>query len=857
MKITPNPSYDSSLSTLGSGSTVSAIGIYAGSVGVTGSIVNNGSIDLEINSHWGYYLGETGGGIVVSGNVEGSVVNNGSIDFTVTGEGLTQASWYAYGIFVDRIAVGGSVTNSSSGTINVAMTASASASNSVAGILVYSGNSGTLTNAGTITVTAHEEVPTPIDTGAGMSTASPGSILAYGIHISGTAGTLVNSGTITVANTNDNDTRPAYAYGIYTKSASASDSITITGGSINVTATAQGTTSEAGAHAYGLYVDGGVEALTFSNAGTISAHGNNDGGAGSAAGVVVKGDLSTSFVNTGTVSADWNGLLAANAYSVIVGKFSPIKIQDIQLQSVTLVDNQAGGLLKGNLSLGNGVGLQNAGTVWLPEAATGGAAAYVSGGFTNLAAGVLKVEVYGKDPDDHSQLFVDGSVSLDGTLHVNVRDSGTGPLEVGDRVEDVIVTNTIGGIGGNFSKVKDNSLLFNFASVIDGDTVDLDISQGTTVYEATKARKLRPAYGAAKALDELAFGGGGAGDMQKVIDALASLETEAEVADAAYQTLPLLTGGAPRLVRDAVVVTSGSVDDRIDGLSGDMTNVQSVSRNFWIDPIGAWTQQDELDKASGYDSSLYGIVAGVDGELTSALSIGGAFAYVNTSADSVSSIIDNSASVSSYQGILYGLYGFDGGTLLRYQIDGGVHQTEGRRHMNFGIGEAAINETAKSDYGSTSVHAGASLEHGFAFADSTAFVPRVKVDYISVWAQDYDETGAGSLSLSVDEQQYETLVFSMDARVEHQLSQAVRLEASAGIGYDVLNQRSEATASYAGAPDLSFDVEGMQTDAWMAQAGAGLSYAPTEDLRLSANYSALFRDGFIANMVGLEASWKF
>ena len=118
------------------------------------------------------------------------------------------------------------------------MTASASASNSVAGILVYSGNSGTLTNPGTITVTAHEEVPTPIDTGAGMSTASPGSILAYGIHISGTAGTLVNSGTITVANTNDNDTMPAYAYGIYTKSAGASDSITITGGSINVTATA-------------------------------------------------------------------------------------------------------------------------------------------------------------------------------------------------------------------------------------------------------------------------------------------------------------------------------------------------------------------------------------------------------------------------------------------------------------------------------------------------------------------------------------------------------------------------------------------------------------------------------------------
>jgi uncharacterized protein with beta-barrel porin domain len=856
--ISPNPSYDFiDGTTLGAGSTVSLLGIYAGSVAATGSIINNGSIDLDLAGYWGYYVnsGTTAGGIAV-GSVAGDVINNGSIDFTVTGYGLTQSTWSAHGIHLGGIQAGGEVTNSTTGTINVAMTASASGSNSVAGIYAYD-NLGTITNDGTITVAANQLVPQPIETSAGFSTAGAGAIVAYGVYVNGIAGTIDNSGSITVSNTNANNGESAIAYGIFADGIGASGSVTVTAGTIDVTASANHSSGTTGAYAYGLYLDGDVSlGATFSNAGTISAHGENViGGPGTAAGVLVDGALAANFVNSGTVQADWNAALASNAYSIVVGEVadvSSVQIRPTDIIPAGIVDNRAGGLLKGNLYLGNGVGLENAGTVWLPEKATGTKAAYVSGNFTNLADGILKVEVYGKDPADHSQLVVDGAVALDGQIYVNVRNGG--PLAVGDRVEDVILTNT--GITGNFATVSDNSSLFNFTSVIDGNTVDLDVSKGTTVYESAKARKFRPAYGAAKVLDEIAFGDD-AGGMQDVIDALATIETESEVAEAAYQTLPLLTAGAPRLARDVVSVTSTSVDDRMNGLSGQISNVEEVSRNVWIDPIGAWTKQDEFDKSSGYDASLYGVVAGMDGEVSPAYSMGGAFAYVNSSADSVSGIIDHSATVESYQAILYGLYSMENGTLLRYQLDGGVHNTDGRRHMNFGYGDDAINRMAKSDYASTSFHAAASLERTYALSNTTALVPRLKADLVSVWSESYDETGAGSLNLSVEDQQYKALVFSMDARLEHKLSETVRFDVSGGVGYDMVNERSQLTAAYEGAPDLSFDVDGMQTEAWIAQAGAGFSFAPSDDLRLSAGYNAILRDGLMINMVGLEANWRF
>lgn len=856
-------------SALNNGSAYTVAGIYSETVKSGGKILNSGLIDVSFKNNGSSGAVSNLAGIYLNGTIDagGSIENSGTINVTaaVAGTGATNK---AYGMHVELSGAsdfGGILTNSSAGGINVNLTAESGSANAY-GINVDTALiTGTIENKGQIAVTVDHGgtwasaygIYSVVDIAGSVSNQGTVAVSLSAAQGSGFGGGLsfydvianknmVNTGTVSVTVDAANK---AKAWGLLAQEVHGTIS---NSGAITATADA----ANGDAYAQGIRVTKISEGGTVSNQGKISVDAVAANGIHIAAGFWVDNDFVGTLSNSGTVEAFEDGEMSASAYSVYIDSYNA--------SSPGTVRNLAGGELVGSLNLKGGASLSNTGVVWLPEDANlGGAgtaddyAAYISGSFTNTSSGVLKVQVYGADPAEHSQLVVGGTVNLDGGLYVNVRDDRNGPLEVGQVVQDVVKTNTSGGITGNFATVKDNSSLFNFESVIDGDTVDLNITKGTTIYEATKAQKLRPAYGAAKTLDTLAFGPAGAGDMQGVIDAFATLETEKEVADAAYQTLPLLTGGASRLVRDMLTVSSLSVDDRINGLSGQMSDVKEVSGNFWIDPIGAWTQQDEMDKSSGYSSSLYGVVAGVDGQINSALSMGAAFAYSNTSANSVSSIVDNSAVVNSYQAILYGMYAMESGTLLRYQFDGGLHNTDGRRRMNFGFGDDAINSTAKSDYSNTSLHASGSVEHSFAIGDRTKVTPRLKADYVSVWSGQYDETGAGPLNLSVDSGQYQTLVFSADGRLEHQLTETVRLEASAGLGYDALNQRSEVTAAYSGAPGLSFDVEGMQSDAWVAQAGASISVQATDDFRLSASYNAIFRDGLLANMAGIEANWRF
>ena len=332
---------------------------------------------------------------------------------------------------------------------------------------------------------------------------------------------------------------------------------------------------------------------------------------------------------------------------------------------------------------------------------------------------------------------------------------------------------------------------------------------------------------------------------------MGSLSTEAEVADAAYQTLPLLTGGASRLVRDTVMVTSKAVDERLD------VGSVATSGNFWMNGLGAWSHQDEQDKSSGYTSSIYGIVAGVDGKLLPDLNMGVAFAYANSDAYAESIYVGDQAEVNSYQGILYGRYSLSGGATVRYQLDGGLHQTDASRRMAFGSGTSRLDETAKSDYNSSSVHGGLSIEEPVAVGVATNFIPRFGMDYVSVWSGSYSETGAGGLNLDVDSEQYQTLVFALSGRLEHTLSESFSLKVDAGLGYDALNDRSTVTAAYAGAPSLDFAVDGMQTTPWIVDGGIGLAFNPSDDIRVSADYNVTLRDGLDIQMAGLNARWSF
>jgi len=160
-----------------------ATGIYVREVGLGGSINNSGLIKVNIAAAEDYAIG---GGISVLGDMAGEISNSGDIILTSTVNGYSGSSFT--GIFI-KDDLSGSLTNTSTGVIDVSRTVGSSDSSALIGIGAFS-VTGTLDNQGQITVT-----------GKGSSATA----LAYGISVGyvEVGGELLNSGDITVLGVNN------------------------------------------------------------------------------------------------------------------------------------------------------------------------------------------------------------------------------------------------------------------------------------------------------------------------------------------------------------------------------------------------------------------------------------------------------------------------------------------------------------------------------------------------------------------------------------------------------------------------------------------------------------------------------
>ncbi len=288
---------DGTLSASGSGpgsvSVINVGGTLVGSISNTGTVSATEQLTSSSAHVYDVYLGS-------DLSSTGSITNSGSMTASATVSGSRSA--YATGMYMYDMY--GDVTNAQGGTITVSAT-SANGSASAAGIIIDTslGSTGlggasaqpTLTNAGTISATAH----------SGFNST------AYGIWMHDVYGDVTNAqgGTITASSTSASGF--ASAAGIYISSslgstglggASAQPTLTNAG---TISATAQGTSARAIAiydWAYsGNYPDFGA----INNSGTLTATAQATSRAASAYGVYVGSSLEAtgSITNSGSIAA--------------------------------------------------------------------------------------------------------------------------------------------------------------------------------------------------------------------------------------------------------------------------------------------------------------------------------------------------------------------------------------------------------------------------------------------------------------------------------------------------------------------------------------------------------------------------
>ncbi|WP_209081624.1 autotransporter domain-containing protein [Shimia sp. R9_3] len=410
----------------GTGTSATAYG--ARMIGVSGSFVNSGTIDVS-----GTAGSEASSYGVRAFDVSGVVTNTGTVH--VSAAAGTNPN--AYGVDFDTIEAGGVLSNS--GTIEVTAAGANGSSGSAGGIEVQSID-GSLSNSGDISVAVSgvswaygeginsssvsgdlENSGNVIVQTSGMSSAS-----ATGVATRFVSGTVTNSGSITAR---ANGSSYAYATGLRTFSVDTSSEVT-NSGSIVVEAQGQGSSVTA-TGMRSIFLSG-----TLTNSGTLQA--TASGSTASATGMwTMSADNTARIENSGDITVSVNAV-ASSA--------------------------QANGMFVGGMS----GALLNSGTVSVQANGQYSEAAGISAGqnegpFFGLSGDVLNVGVVEVSATGTSEAStfglnvgsVDGSVTNTGTLSVTAA-AEFGGLATGIAVQDV-------GTAGSITNSGDITVTANYS----------------------------------------------------------------------------------------------------------------------------------------------------------------------------------------------------------------------------------------------------------------------------------------------------------------------------------------------------------------------------------------------------------
>ncbi|AZS79338.1 autotransporter domain-containing protein [Achromobacter sp. MY14] len=578
---------------------------------------------------------------------------------------------------------------------------------------------------------------------------------------------------------------------------------------------------------YGIQADSTGGAVSITNQGLINV---TDA---SGAGVYVTAAAGGSLANSGTITS------AGDTVRVDDGvKFT--------------VNNEAGGVLAGGLSLGNQASLSNAGVVLLKQGAdlnnprnTGSSTSgKIGGNYTQTAGGTLRIAA--ASANDYSKLAVGGSAALGGTIDVDVKSS-----YVGGTLANVVTAD--GGVTNNGLALTDNSLRYAFSAVFGANGVDLAVRDtGMRSIQGAVDPRSPGASGAAAVFDQLLAQGTTSPELQRALDAFVNSSSAEEVSAAVQQTLPLLTGNGLSLANNTMNTVNGVVQSRIDATRGMASGDGFFSdRHAWIKPFGTHSRQQDQDGVPGYSADTGGLIIGVDGSVRPGTNLGLAFAYAHTDVSSNSSGPRQKADIDSYQLITYGSQALDSRSDVSFQLDGGRMRNKGQRDIDF------LGLTANSRYDSKTVHAGVSVDRRFALSEQTVFAPALRLDYTWIKDDAYQEQGANGLGLQVKSRSTDALVLGLDGKFTHALSDRFNALANIGVGYDLYNRDASITSAFAGAPDAAFVTYGTKQSPWLVRAGAGLSYTTEGGTEITGRYDAVRRDRFFGQTASLRVRWFF
>lgn len=741
----------------------------------------------------------SGDNLYVGDNANGSLVIS-------DGGALTTASTSEIGVFSGS---NGSVTVTGSGSslINGNSLTVGDAGN---GTLIIS-NGGKVTNTSGYIGSSSGGVGTLTVTGSGSRWENNGLIVV------GATGNSTGSGTLIISNG-----------GVVENTTSANiGGNNLSTGKVTVT----GSGSQWNNSGY-LQVGGaGTGSLTISDGASV----NVDGA------VVVFGAL-----NIGSAQADAATLAGTlNTDSVLVGNSSTVSdtksrlvfnhtntdyIFSPDITGTGYVDLLAGTTqFSGDLSGYTGTMKTDGGTLSLASNRT----VVLGGNYNQTSNGSLKVGI--SDTTTYGKLVVNGTATLasDAKIEVDVTDPN---LDLSNALINGFQNVISAGVlvtDGTFS-VTDNSFLYNFDAVKDGNTVDLVLVQDgdSSVVDAVTKFGSTSAQSAASVIEGNTV----------LKSKFASLTTEQQVANAVDSVLPSVSGGMAQLTSNISRVASSAVATRQASLNGISSGDGFMTDGHaWFKPMFGKTEQKAQQSVTGYEVSTFGLALGIDGDMSNTWSVGLAFIYLDSEITSRLSAGNQTVSMDSYLAKIYSTKALNESTALNLQAGLGTsNHNSNRRLFN--------DDLAVADYDSTVMQLSAELERQYQITKKTNLMPFLNAAYNHVKVDNYGESGAGALNLIVDGSSTESFIIGTGVKANHEFSDALLLIANADIGVDLMAERSNLTSSFEGG-GARFTTEGIKSDPVMVNMGLGIKYALENGVEITASYKLSARQNYTDKLI--------
>lgn len=753
---------------------------------VNSTITNAAGATIDVTSSTGVARGIS----VTSDNsleiYNTAISNAGTI--TVTGYGR------AIGLQTGGGLQASSVTNS--GTINVTSTNGDVTGIRVHNMVEYDVNGtmtqSSVTNSGTINLLGFGS--TRYDN-------------AYGIKVDtvANASTIVNAGTIRSLNANVPD---ADVHGIFVSY--LNDTATITNsGTINL---ADGNTT------YGIKVNSlnSTAAPAINNTGTITVNSNGWG-----QGIYV-GSGSGEIRNSGTITSTFDGAAHRWAYSI----YSPVGVN---------VTNTSTGVLNGNLKV-TGT-LTNAGKISLPHNANSGLGGTSARVGTFINSGTLEIGLLTDGTTTtHSQLITNTATFNAGSkIAVNVlaASSNVGML-VGQTLDNVVTATTL--TLNAIPTVTDNSALLNFEFVQDGNNIDLNVVEGTTIRDSTLTGGGNTNAGSAATALQTIQDAGTFVAMNPVFAALNGLQTDEQVAAAVNSFTPVTTtasvGAGTQIANSIQGIVELRQNVNVGGASGGLNSGDPLfaDRNFWLKPFGSRGEQQNKAGLNGFDLKTRGIGFGLDGEYAKNQKLGFAFFY--TGADVDVKNMAQKADINVYSALLYGnVPVFDDKTNFLFQAGYTAQKTDTSRFI------ALTGVTAKGDYTAKVASLDLKLMRDVHVSERLLLQPMVSATYRHLKNPSYSETGSGALNQNVDSFTSSQTTLGIGARMHYMLDDASKLMANVNYGRDLKSNALSVSTAFEGAPGVKYQSRGIDNGRNNYELGLGYERSVGDRSKVNVMYT--------------------